>query len=242
MTIPYLRKEVIGSCELYLGDCLEVLPTLGKVDAVITDPPYGIAFPYASYDDTQENLERLVKGFVPASIEIAKRVVITPGVSNLHLYPKPDWTGAWTWETTATYGALGYNQWQPILFYGEEMKGFGSVNGALKSDRIHFSGGSAKIAQDVAGKGHTCPKPEAFMRRLINRFSWEGELIADPFLGSGTTGAMCAVMGRRFIGIEIDEGYFELACERIKKAVRQPDLFLASNPQPEQLSILDEAS
>lgn len=236
---PYKREVIIGDCRLLLGDCRDVLPTLGKVDAVVTDPPYGIGYPYAGYEDSQENLLALIAGFMPVSIAAAKRVVVTPGVSNLHSYPQPDWIGAWTWETTATYGKLGYNQWQPILFYGEEMKGFGNINGSLKSDRIHFSGGAAKIAGDVDGAKHTCPKPYAFVKRLMNRFTWEGETVVDPFMGSGTTGVACVKLGRKFIGIEIDEGYFEIACERIRKAYAQPDMFIAQPVEkPKQESMI----
>jgi DNA modification methylase len=231
------RTEVIGECTLYLGDCLDILPHLGPVDAVITDPPYGIGFPYSSYADTEDNLRRLIDGYVPASRAAAKRVVITPGVSNVSFYPRPDWTMAWTWETTATYGALGYNQWQPVLFYGEDLKGFGSVNGALKSDRIHFTGGSAKI-DHAEGEGHTCPKPIKFVSRLLSRFSNEGEIILDPFLGSGTTGVACAKMARNFVGIEIDEGYFDIACRRIEAAYRQPDMFIARPAAATQEALL----
>ena len=229
----------IGDAKLALGDCREILPTLGKVDAVVTDPPYGIGFPYNSYDDTPEHLAGLVAAFVPAARAVAKRVVITPGVSNIALYPRPDWTGAWTWETTATYGALGYSQWQPILFYGEDLKGFGSVNGVVKSDRIHFTGGSAKI-DHADGKGHTCPKPLAFVERLLLRFTLEGDAVIDPFLGSGTTGAACARMGRRFLGCEIDPAYFDIACRRIEEAYKQPRLFDEPPPKPQQGSIFGD--
>ena len=60
------RVETIGRATLYLGDCRDILPTLGKVDAVVTDPPYGIEFPYEGYQDTLENLEALIAAFVPA--------------------------------------------------------------------------------------------------------------------------------------------------------------------------------
>ena len=229
------RTETLAEgVALILGDCREVLPTLGRVDAVVTDPPYGIGFPYASYDDTTDNLRDLIGGFMPECLRAAKRVIVTPGVSNLHEYPKSDWTSAWTWETTATYGALGYNQWQPILFYGKDVKGFGSVNGVLKSDRIHFSGGAAKIAGDNDGAAHSCPKPTAFMQRLVARFSLDGESILDPFMGSGTTGVACVKLGRKFIGIEIDPGYFDIACKRIEEAYRQPDMFVERPVSPKQ--------
>lgn len=219
-----MRVEKIGLATLYLGDCREIAPMLSEIDAVVTDPPYGIGFPYNSYNDTPEALTELVGNFVPTCRAIAKRVVITPGVSNLSIYPKPDWIGAWTWETTATFGALGYNQWQPILFYGKDLDGFGSVNGVIKSDRIHFTGGSAKI-NHAEGKGHTCPKPISFIRRLLLRFSSENETVFDPFLGSGTTGVAAVTMSRAFIGCEIDSDYFDIACRRIEEAQRQGDLF-----------------
>lgn len=236
-----VRKEIIGDCTLYLGDCREVLPTLGPVDAVVTDPPYGIGFPYNSYQDTPEALIDLIGCFMPAALNIARRVVVTPGTSNIALYPRPLWTAAWTWETTATYGALGYSQWQPILFYGEDVKGFGSVNGVVKSDRIHFTGGSAKI-DHADGDGHTCPKPLTFIHRVLSRFTLEGETVVDPFLGSGTTGVACALSDRRFVGIEIDPRYFDIACRRIEEAYRQPRLFAEPAPKPVQSSMFDGAA
>ncbi len=227
------RVEHIGDATLWCADCREILPTLGKVDAVVTDPPYGIGFPYNSYEDTPEALAALIAAFMPAALAIASRVVVTPGTSNIAAYPRPLWTAAWTWETTATYGALGYSQWQPILFYGEDVKGFGNVNGVIKSDRIHFTGGSAKI-DHMEGGGHTCPKPLTFVQRLLSRFSLEGETVADPFMGSGTTGVACANLGRSFIGIEIDPGYFDIACRRIEEAYRQPRLFEDAPAKPVQ--------
>ena len=222
------RVERIGLATLYLGDCRDVLPAIAA-DAVVTDPPYGIGFPYHGYSDTQEALAPLVAAFVTMARNIAQRVVITPGVSNVSMYPRPDWMGAWTWETTATFGALGFSQWQPFLFYGKDVPGFGSVNGVLKSDRIHFTGGSAKI-DHAEGKGHTCPKPLAFVKRLLLRFTADGETVADPFLGSGTTGVAAIEMGRPFIGIEIEPRYFDIACRRIEQAQRQGDLLRDAVP------------
>ena len=220
-----IKEERIGDCRLILGDCLEVMPLLDPVDAVVTDPPYGIGFPYNTYEDTLDALVYLVNGFVPLAIGMAERVIVTPGVSNISIYPKPKWTCAWTWDTTATYGHMGFSQWQPILIYGEDVSGFGSVNGILKSDRIHFTGGSAKIRTDD-GEGHTCPKPLGFVNRLVARFSGNDETILDPFAGSGTTGVACFNLNRKFIGIEKDTDYFDIMCRRIDEATRQPRLEL----------------
>ena len=220
------REEVIGDCRLILGDCREVLPTLGKVDAVVTDPPYGIGFPYLSYVDTVESLQSLIGSIVPMARAMASRVVITPGNTNVFRYPPCDWIGAWTWDTTTARGFWGWSQWQPILLYGEDVwPGTASRGGQLKTDRIHFSGGEAKII-DADGGGHTCPKPEKFMVRLISRFSVQSDLVLDPFMGSGTTGVACVKLGRKFIGIELDPGYFDIACRRIEQAYQQPDFFI----------------
>ena len=232
-----MREERIGNQHLILGDCLEVMPTLGRVDAVVTDPPYGIGFPYNSHEDTAENLCALIAGVVPAARDMANRVVITPGNTNVFRYPPADWIGAWTWDTTTARGFWGWSQWQPILLYGEDVwPGTNGKGGALKSDRIHFSGGEAKISH-ADGMGHTCPKPLAFMERLIARFSVSADTILDPFMGSGTTLVACQKLGRHGIGIEIDPDYFEIACRRVEDAVRQPDLFIEPTPKPEQINL-----
>jgi DNA modification methylase len=229
-----LREERIGGQRLILGDCLQVMPTLGRFDAVVTDPPYGIGFPYNSHDDTPENLCGLIAGMVPLAREMASRVIITPGKTNVFRYPAADWLGAWTWDTTTARGFWGWSQWQPILLYGEDVwPGTNSKGGVLKSDRIHFSGGEAKIAH-ADGGGHTCPKPLAFMERLIGRFSLLGETILDPFMGSGTTLVACQRMGRMGTGIELDPDYFDIACRRVDEAARQPDLFIAPAAKPVQ--------
>ena len=227
-----------GRVTLYRGDCREILPTLGKVDAVVTDPPYGIGFPYRSYVDSAEALEALIPSIMDV-VGRARRGVITPGNTNIHKYPAPTWTGAWTWDTTTSRGKWGWSQWQPILLYGEDVwPGTSSKGGPLKSDRINFSGGQAKII-DADGEGHTCPKPLEFMRRVVARFTSAGELVVDPFLGSGTTGVACVKLGRKFIGIEIDPRYFDIACRRIEEAARQPDLLIPETQQkPTQESFL----
>jgi DNA modification methylase len=123
---------------------------------------------------------------------------------------------SYSWNTTATYGMMGFNQWQPILFYGKDIKGFGSVNGILKSDSIKLSGGASIGFLSKCPKGkHPCPKPEIIIKKLIARLSNEGDTILDPFLGSGTTAVACKELKRNCIGIEISKEYFEIAQKRI---------------------------
>jgi site-specific DNA-methyltransferase (adenine-specific)/modification methylase len=222
-------KVEIGNATLYLGDCMDILPTLPKVDAVITDPPYGIGFQYEGYEDTLKNLEKLIDAFVPYGRKMAKRMVITCGNTNISIYPKADWYGCWTFDTTSSFGKLGWSQWQPILFYGEDItKGTKSIGNILKSDRIHCSIRPDQIAESK-DHGHTCSKPLQFMNALLGRFSLSEEIIVDPFMGSGTTGVSAIQTGRKFIGIEREPKYFEIACKRIQQAVNQPQLF---KPEP----------
>lgn len=234
-----MKKVEIGLATLYLADCMEVLPTLDKVDAVITDPPYGIGFVYRDYEDTQENLKHLIDVFVPFGKQKAKRMIITCGNTNIVNYPKADWYGCWTFDTTSSRGLLGWAQWQPILFYGNDIsKSNKSIGNILKSDRIHCSIRPDQLAESK-NHGHTCSKPLPFMKALTQRFSLDYEIILDPFMGSGTTGVAAVQMGRKFIGIEREPSYFEIACKRIEDAQRIQDMFVdAPAQQLKQESLL----
>lgn len=217
--------------QLFCGDCLEILPTLptGSVDLVVADPPYGIGYEYKSYDDTKENLLGLIAGAMPEIRRVAKRAAIFCGVQNVSLYPPSDWIISYSWNTTGTYGMMGYNQWQPILFYGKDCKGFGNINGILKSDSIKISGGAGVgFMRDYKKGEHPCPKPINVIEMLVNRLSFEGDTVLDCFMGSGTTGVACVKTGRNFIGIEISPDYFAIAERRISEAQMQPALLEAT--------------
>jgi len=239
-----MRREVIGNCELYLGDCRDILPTLPKVDACVTDPPYGIDFPYESYTDTTDNLKRLIDTLFSFRDRFG-RVVVLCGPSQIHLYPPTDWIGAVTWNTTGSFGKFGYSQWTPVLLYGSDLAGFGNVNGVTKTDTYQINGGAAVGFQRGKDESlHTCPKPINIMNRMVQRYTAQDDTILDPFMGSGTTGVACVKLGRKFIGIEIEPKYFDIACRRIEQAYKQPDLFIPSPSQPpaRQLDLLAEAA
>ena len=213
---------------LYNGDCREILPQISG-DVVVTDPPYGLEYPYRSYDDTRENLRRLVDAVMPEIMRIG-RAVVMPGPTQIGLYPQPEWVGCVTWNTTGTFGKRGYNQWTPLLCYGDDLPGFGNVNGVTKSDVLAISGMGGMMGDVVKKDGiHTCPKPLNMMKKVIQRHTMENEIVIDPFMGSGTTAIACVQMGRRFIGIEQDPEYFQSAVERIRAATAQGDLFHGQN-------------
>jgi len=232
-----MKEVTIGDCRLILGDCLEVMKTLGKVDAVVTDPPYGIGFDYLSYDDSRENLVKLIAGFFLFNDNFNRSVILC-GPTQIHLYPEPSWVGAITWNTTGSFGLYGYSQWTPVLLYGKDIGGFGSVNGVIKSDTYHINGSaSVGFQRSKTEKAHTCPKPINIMIRMVTRYSLPEEIILDPFMGSGTTGVACAKLGRKFIGIEIEEKYFDIARKRIEEAYKQPDLFIDRPKKAEQIEM-----
>jgi len=203
-------------------DCLEGMKELpdGCIDLVVTDPPYGLNYPYISYNDTPENLRILISKFMPVVKRICKRALIFSGVHNVQIYPQADWIISYSWLSTAKYGMAGYNQWQPILLYGKDIKGFGSVNEIIKSDTLHFTGGDdIGFLSSFKDKKHPCPKPLKVMKRVVNRFSNLDDLICDPFCGSGTTLVAAKELGRRFIGFEIEPKYCAIAEERLKQEV-----------------------
>ena len=199
---------------IYHGDCREILPYLPKVDLVLTDPPYGLNYSYLSYDDTENNLSELIRGFLPQVISMSKRVVLTCGHTNIWKYPKADWVMCWFYGTTNARNPWGFTSWQPILCYGKDVY---LANG--KGARMDVIKDSHSPEAWLKGKGHSCPKPRPFIMRLIERCSIDNETVLDPFMGSGTTLVAAKQLGRKCIGIEIEKHYCDIAVKRLGQGV-----------------------
>lgn len=208
------------------GDSKSVLAGMDdcSIDVVITDPPYGINFNYNKYNDTRENLKKTIDWFIPEAMRVSKsRVCVLCGPTQIGLYPQPDWVGCISWNTTGSFGKYGYNQWTPILLYGKDKRGFGSVDGCLKSDTIRISGGGGVgFMRNKSEKKHTCPKPITIMNAVVSRFSAPGDVVLDPFCGSGQTGISAIRLGREFVGIDIDNYYCGISSSRIAAEVAMP--------------------
>lgn len=229
-----------GRHVLYRGDCLEILPGLasGSVDTVVTDPPYGIGFKYKTYVDNEESWEAMMNDCIGLLRAMADRVVVFTGITAIGLLPRPDWVCAHAWATTGAYGKCGYNQWMPIAVYGADAKGFGSVNGVLKSDLLYFSGGDGVgFLRDKLSDGHPCPKPVPVMLRMLNRFSHTDATILDPFAGSGTTGVAAIRTGRRSIMIELEPAYCDIIVRRMEAELAQPYLPTLDPQRDEQMNL-----
>jgi site-specific DNA-methyltransferase (adenine-specific) len=198
---------------IYHGDCRDILASgeLPKANLVLTDPPYGIGEAYASHDDTKLNLKQLIGESIELIRRAAPAVLMTPGVANVHEYPKPDWMMAWVTPDGSGSGPWGFCCWQPVLAYGKcpyLSRGLGRRHDYI----IH--------TESAEKNGHPCPKPLGLWKLLMVRGSpKQGELIIDPFMGSGTTLVAAKETNRRAIGIEIEEKYCEIAARRLAQGV-----------------------
>lgn len=215
-----MRIEHIGDATLYLADCLEVLPTLGKVDAVVTDPPYGLSGSqtdkneYESFADTEKEVYKLVMFLL--SCGNWDRLIMTPGQKMMFKYPEPTAVGAFYYPAGTGSCSWGFVGWQPIFYYGKD---------PVLADGKGRSMNSFESTEQAEKYDHPCIKPIKLWTKLVSRGTRINETILDPFMGSGTTGVACANLGRKFIGIEIEEKYFDIACKRIEIAYQQPRLF-----------------
>lgn len=199
--------------KLICADCLDVLPTLGIVDAVITDPPYGVGFKYATHNDKPEGYAEWCLGWF--SLFNSPLVVISCGLTNIGMWSnikKPSWILAWHKPAAMGRCSVGFNNWEPVILYVKAPKQICDVFRAC-------------IIPDESIEGHPCPKPLDWGLWQVENLTRYGETILDSFMGSGTVGVAAVQLGRKFIGIEIDPHYFDIACARIAKAAETPPLF-----------------
>lgn len=225
MTNPIRKEVVIGDCRLLLGDCLPVMRQLPNFDAVLTDPPYGIgrdgqkrttggnggrkAYEFKGWDAERPSVRTFEE-----IIKIAPHQIIWGGNYFADLLPA---TGQW----------LVWDKGQRINQSDGELA-WTSRNGALRIFELN------RVALLTDGALHPTQKPVELMQWCLS-FLGGCRTILDPFMGSGTTGVACIRRGFSFTGIEADEGYFDIACDRIRKAYAQPDMFIAPRePEPIQ--------
>lgn len=210
MSLPTPYYDHAG-ITIYHADCREVLSELPKVDLVLTDPPYGIGLEYGTFVDTPENVRQVVSDVIPSCIGMSKRTLLTCGTRQQSMYPEPTWVMCWLNRAGAGMNPWGFTCWQPILCYGKDPY-LENCKGSM-SDVIEHSEASPK-------NGHPCPKPVKFWSKLLSRGSvLETDVVLDPFMGSGTTLEVAKQLGRRAIGIEIEERFCEIAAQRLSQEV-----------------------
>ena len=210
----------MSDIQLIHGDCLEVMKTLeaGSADAVVTDPLYNLGIDYGELvDDSRHDYSDWCASWLTELERICTgTIAISCGVTNLAMWYKlkePLWQLCWHKSFSVSYGAFGFSNWEPVIIYGR--------TGRHGRWSDYFE---ATYVKDKGANGHPCPKPLQWGKMLLSIVSDADDTILDPFMGSGTTGVACVKTGRNFIGIEIDEGYYEIACKRVAEAQMQPRL------------------
>jgi DNA modification methylase len=221
------KEELAEGVTLYLGDCREILPTLGRVDAVVTDPPYGIEWVYEGYADSFEAWRALVDSVIPVANAAAKVMALAVGPieAERHILVNhdPKWRVCWYRGSTGARSAIGFRDWETNFI-------FGTPPGPIH-DHFH-------AVPELRDIGHSCPKPVEWAEWFVSRLTKAGGTVVDPFLGSGTTGVAAVKLGRKFFGIELTPKYFDLACRRITDALARPDLFIEAPKPAKQEALL----
>jgi DNA modification methylase len=222
-----------GAIRLYCADCLDVLPTLGPVDAVVTDPPYGMSF-QSNYrkvahskianDDTDEAL------LWTCALQPRHSAYVFCRWDNIVAVPKPKSLVTWV-KNNWSMGDLEHEharQTEVALFYPGPEHDFpkGRPTDVIRAPRTN-------------NEFHPTEKPVQLMRVFVD---WTRGTILDPFMGSGTTIVACIRTGRRAIGIEREKKYFDIAVERCKRELERFPLFTEEKPLKQGVLLPDEFS
>jgi site-specific DNA-methyltransferase (adenine-specific) len=216
---------------IYHGDCWDILPMLPKVDLVLTDPPYGVKGAlnsktrrrgpcannvsrqknaYTRFEDSIEYVESVVVPAFRSALNMTERAILTPGNRCLTLYPMPDAFGVFYQPASVGLQAWGRADAQPIFYYG-------AFPG--ESRWIPANPCSYVLTESPDKNGHPCPKPSDAWAKLLRVGTYQHDTVLDPFMGSGTTLRAAKDLGRKAIGIEIEERYCEIAARKQSQEV-----------------------
>lgn len=213
---PYYEQDGVT---IYHGDCRDVLPALSIGEYVLVcDPPYGVelgtgdargnkhGLAKAAYDGYADTYAEFVGGVVPTLARVIGGSVRGAVFAGKHVtdWPPPDAFGGIYCPATTGRNRWGFSNLAPIYFYGTDP--------TLHKGARHTVLSSTESAER---NGHPCPKPIGWMLWLIGRVASPGELVLDPFMGSGTTLVAAKQLGNRAIGIELNEQYCEIAAKRL---------------------------
>lgn len=250
MTAGVVVERLAEGVTLYLGDCREVLPNIGAVDHVITDPPYEDELHKAigriRRNDGRQMIDELgFDGINAVRAEVAGTIVAA-ATGLAIIFTLAEGVRAWRdviqaaggkWDTTLAWVKPDASP----RFNGQgAARGFEcAITAWCGTGYRRWNGGGKRgiythcVNTNRQGE-HPTEKPLALMSELICDFTQIGEVVCDPFMGSGTTGLAAVKSGRRFIGIESNPRWFSLSCRRIAAALAEPDLFIEPPPRAKQ--------
>lgn len=205
---PYYIDSMVA---IYHGDSREILPLLAPVDLIVTDPPYGVGMQYG--DNTDDNPDTYWDWFLPVLALMrgcSQQVVFTHRQAALRFLTDWDHVCAWHKPFNLTYSIKGWQaKWEPVFVYGAEVTRI--ADGAKRPSHID----SWAHSTEPNRYGHPATKPVGLFREIIGTFSGD---VVDPFCGSGTTLRAAKDLGRKAIGIEIEERYCEIAAKRMAQS------------------------
>jgi site-specific DNA-methyltransferase (adenine-specific) len=214
---PYFRDDAVV---IYHADCRDILPLIptDSIDLVLTDPDYNgrdIGPKGKSYESgmphlPEEEYAAWCRKWFDLCRHITERLVFSTGTINAWNYPKPRWVMVWHKPGSPTNnGTGGFSLWEPILVYGK---------GTPRISQDLYTATPLNFTREEWAK-HPCPKHPGVWKWVLNSVSRPGEVVLDPFLGSGTTARVAKDLGRFAIGIEIEEKYCEIAAKRMAQGV-----------------------
>lgn len=264
-----IRCETIGMAQLWLGDCRDVLPTLGAVNAVVTSPPYGDIREYGGHtrgewldviaaiagilapggvcvwnvaDQTVDGSEtgtsfRQALHAMACGLRLhdtmiyCKSGVTFPDANRYH--PAHEYMFVFSRGAPAHFNGIKdwTNKWRGSPMHGTDRLPDGTtrpisqMGKAVPAEGLRRNWWPMANPYDGSTEGHPAPMPYAMAHDHIATWTATGDVVVDPFLGSGTAGVAATRLGRRFIGVELEERYFDIACRRIEAAQRQGDIF-----------------
>ena len=211
MIKPYYEDEAVV---IYHGDCRDILPQLPKVDLVLTDPDYNqpsIRYETQINKMPDEEYRHFCQEWFTLALWNSPNMLFTPGLQHIWNYPPAKWIIAWHKSSSPCKSPIGgFNVWEPILVYGNPVCRFGH-------DYLNYQ--PLNFIQEEWATEHPCPKNPELWSMLIEKATKPDQVILDPFLGSGTTVFCAKKLGRKAIGIEIEERYCEIAANRCRQMV-----------------------
>lgn len=229
-----VEPVVIGDARLYLGDCAEIMPHLPKVDACITDPPYGIGRGYGMGVGGVRlagDARRYSGGGWDSSRPSHFVFELLLKAAPLHVV----WGGNYFSDALPVSGKwLFWDKCQTMPSYSDGELAWTSIGGEAVKQFTYNGSGMLAVEKE---RQHPTQKPVGLMKWCIEQ-TGNPQTILDPFMGSGTTGVAAIQLGRKFIGIEREPKYFEIACKRIEQAAAQGKLFEPEPVKQEQTALL----
>lgn len=208
--------------EIYQGNAAELLDAL-QWDAMIGDPPWGVNGGVGAnarrgktkyntdglWEDTPDYVAEVIVPIVQRALARCERGAITPGIRMAHSYPQPRDMGCFWQPSSIGRGPWGFGTFSPIYYYGKDpRRGKGSWP----------TGKEIVFSKSMSDSEHPCPKPLEPWIWLVEKVSLPGEVVFDPFMGTGVTGVAALLSGRRFVGIDLVPAYYQEALVQLRRA------------------------